>query len=72
MDEYMLTLLGKFEYFFVRIRWKAPFAQQNYANNKDNKEIFKFKNRTYPGAIDELTRFDDAIIGVLDKIKKKH
>lgn len=41
----MLTLLNKIETFLARLKWKALFALNKFANNNENPEIPLFKIR---------------------------
>lgn len=44
----MLTLLNKIETFLARLKWKALFALNKFANNDENPEIPLFKIRKCP------------------------
>ena len=68
---YQLQLIDKTECIIKRMRWKAPFFQ-NDANNTSNKmvkETYRFKSKYHPGQCKELETFEKDLYNIVSSLK---
>ena len=66
-NEYKLQLISKLEHLLKRMIWKTLQFQGKLES--DNKETYGFKSRKCPNGVDELTKFEDDLMLMIENIE---
>ena len=66
-NKYKLQLISKVEHLLKRMRWKTLQFQGKL--ERDNKEKYGFKSRKCPNGIDELSKFEDDLMLMIQNIE---